>query len=315
MIVGYPALRGIKTPSAQSRRARRPSSQSQPLSQSSAFVPGSAFVQDLRLRRNHDHGDPFYPSKPALQQRTNSLTRNAIRIGTAGWSIPKPLAAHFTASGTHLQRYAQRFTAVEINSSFYRPHKPETYARWAASVPAGFRFAVKVPREITHSRKLLQAEDPLHRFLEQTEPLGCKRGPLLVQLPPSLHFNEAVAGAFFDLLRSQFEGLVVCEPRHPSWFAANVDALLSQRSIARVLADPPPVPEAARPGGYTGIVYRRLHGSPRIYYSPYPSEYLDHTARQIQEPATTTQENWCIFDNTALGEATSDALSLAQRLL
>jgi uncharacterized protein YecE (DUF72 family) len=68
-----------------------------------------------------------------------------IRIGTAGWAIPRQCAEHFPRDGSGLERYAARFTAVEINSTFHRSHKPHTFARWAEAVPEGFRFAVKMP--------------------------------------------------------------------------------------------------------------------------------------------------------------------------
>jgi uncharacterized protein YecE (DUF72 family) len=237
-----------------------------------------------------------------------------VRIGTAGWNIPKPHAVSFADEGSHLQRYARRFPAVEINSSFYRPHKPATYARWAASVPTGFRFSVKVPREITHLRRLVAIIDPLDRFLAETKALGDKLGPLLVQFPPSFQFDEAVAGGFFDVLRARFEGDVVCEPRHLTWFMDAAETMLSAFRVVRAVADPPPAQQAAYSGGWTGMVYRRLHGSPRIYYSAYRPEYLDMIAQKIRGAAVDGQEQWCIFDNTALGEATHDALALMQRL-
>jgi uncharacterized protein YecE (DUF72 family) len=143
-----------------------------------------------------------------------------IHVGCAGWSIPRQYAEHFPERGTHLERYAQRLPAVEINSSFYRPHRSATYARRAASVPASFRFAVKVPREITHTRRLRDVAEPLERFLSESAALGATLGPLLLQLPPSLRFNADIAEAFFTILRARFSGSVVCEPRHASWFTA-----------------------------------------------------------------------------------------------
>jgi uncharacterized protein YecE (DUF72 family) len=236
------------------------------------------------------------------------------RVGTAGWSIPKQCAAAFPAEGTHLERYARRFSAVEINSSFYRPHQPGTYARWAASVPPGFRFAVKLPREISHLRRLVDVTQPLDRFLAEIEALGRTLGPVLVQLPPSLCYEEAPVGAFFETLRARFEGGVVCEPRHPSWFTDAVDGMLVSFRVARVAADPALVPRAATPGGWPGIVYRRLHGSPEMYYSAYAAADLDVIAQATRETAGQTREHWCIFDNTARGEAAKDALSLLDRL-
>lgn len=161
-----------------------------------------------------------------------------IYVGVAGWSIPKEHAARFPVEGSHLERYAQVFNAVEINSSFYRPHRPQTYARWAASVPDGFRFAVKVPREITHRRRLAGADELLERFLGEAGALGEKLGPLLVQLPPRLAFSASTAQSFFAALRKRFRGGVVYEPRHASWLTHEAEQMLSGFRVARVAADP-----------------------------------------------------------------------------
>lgn len=220
----------------------------------------------------------------------------------------------FCGAGTHLARYARNFPAVEINSSFHRPHRPGTYARWADCVPPAFRFAVKLPREITHRRKLVAADEPLDRFLHAARHLGDRLGPVLVQLPPGLAWDGASAGAFFAGLRQRFEGAVVCEPRHPSWFADPVDAVLSQFRVARVAADPARVPRAAVPGGWPGLIYRRLHGAPRLYHSPYAAAQLDAIARAIRAETIPGRESWCIFDNTAQHAATVDALGLMERL-
>ena len=230
------------------------------------------------------------------------------RIGCAGWSVPKEYAASFPGEGSHLERYASQFSAVEINSSFYRPHQPATYERWSASTPDGFRFSVKVPREITHTRKLVDAAEPLDRFLRECTCLGDKLGPLLVQLPPSLAFDASICANFFGALRAQFSGGVACEPRHESWFAPDADQALVQFQIARVAADPSLVPEAAHPGGWRGLVYYRLHGSPRVYYSAYSEAYLSTLSEALTPGA------WCIFDNTAAGAAAGNALALAARI-
>ena len=237
-----------------------------------------------------------------------------IRIGTAGWSIPKGCAAAFPAEGSSLQRYAQRFDAAEINTTFYRSHRPATYARWAASVPDGFRFSVKLPREITHKRKLADFAEPLDAFLAEIAVLGDRLGPLLVQLPPSLAYDGVTATAFLGGLRERFAGPLAIEPRHASWFAGAVGALLTEHRIARVAADPPPVPSAEEPGGWPGIVYRRLHGSPDMYFSAYPEEVLARTAALLQADAARAAESWCILDNTGRGAACDNALSILARL-
>lgn len=237
-----------------------------------------------------------------------------IRVGVAGWSVPAALAEHFRPDGSHLERYASRFDAVEINSSFHRPHRRTTYARWAASVPAGFRFSVKLPRAITHERRFVDCADMLLRFAEEVDGLGEKRGPVLVQLPPSFAWSGALAAAFFEQFHAIVAGDIVCEPRHASWFTAEAEAMFRELRVARVAADPAPVPEAAKPGGWDGMAYFRLHGSPRVYRSAYgPSVTGDH-AQAVAAVAARGAQVWAIYDNTAAGAAPADASALLDRL-
>jgi uncharacterized protein YecE (DUF72 family) len=235
-----------------------------------------------------------------------------IHIGIAGWSIRRERSDLFGAGESHLARYATRFNAVEINSSFYRPHRPATYAKWAASAPRDFRFAVKMPRSITHEKRLRDAGVELARFAGEAGALGEKLGPVLIQLPPSLAFDAKIARAFFAGCRDDFAGLLACEPRHASWFADGAERMLEEFRIARVAADPARVvPEAAAPGGWRGFAYWRLHGSPRMYYSAYEPAFLESLARDLKRRKS---DAWCIFDNTALGAATDDALQTARLL-
>ena len=231
-----------------------------------------------------------------------------VRIGTAGWEIGADVRARFPAAGSRLERYAARFPCVEINSSFYRPHRPSTYARWAASVPETFRFALKVPRTITHERRLVGAEDALDAFLAETSALGDRRGVLLVQLPPSLAFDADVVAAFLEAVRARYAAPLACEPRNATWFDGNADALLARYDVARVGADPAVAAHAAEPGGWDGFAYRRLHGSPRTYYSEYDDAALRAVAARLRASRC---PSWCIFDNTASGAATANALDLA----
>jgi uncharacterized protein YecE (DUF72 family) len=238
----------------------------------------------------------------------------AYRIGCAGWALPKPYQSAFPAEGTHLERYASRFTAVEINSSFYRPHAPETYARWAASVPPEFRFSVKVPRAITHDQRLVATDVLLGVFLSEATALGDKLGCLLVQLPPSLAYDAATAESFFIDVRAQFQGAVALEARHASWFTSEVEARLFAHRVGRVAADPAPVPVAAEPAGWPQVVYVRLHGAPRVYYSAYDEQYLDMLGERLRVAAAHAGDVWCIFDNTAGGAAVPNSLGLLARL-
>jgi uncharacterized protein YecE (DUF72 family) len=200
--------------------------------------------------------------------------------------------------------------AAEINTSFYRPHARETYARWAAAVPAHFRFAVKLPKAISHDRALLRVRKPLERFLSEVRGLGSTLGPILVQLPPSFTFDARRVGRFFDAFRSRHTGFVVCEPRHASWTTAAAEKLLESYRIARVAADPPRASGLDAPGGFEGVAYYRWHGSPRPYFSPYAAADLDRLAAAMQAH---TVDAWCIFDNTGSGAAASNALELSAR--
>ncbi len=234
-------------------------------------------------------------------------------IGTAGWTLPRAGAPGDVAVGTRLERYSRRLNAVEINSCFYRNHQARTYARWADSTPACFRFALKIPRTITHDARLAGRLDDLAHFLDDGAALGNKRGPLLLQLPPSLEFDRRVARRFLTELRRRHDGLVACEPRHPTWFTEAANRLLESHHIARVAADPPRGPGNEEPGGWTGLVYIRWHGSPRTYWSAYDRPSLEALACTLRRTARDA-ETWCIFDNTALGHALENAEELKSLL-
>lgn len=252
-----------------------------------------------------DENDFLVERKPRSQQ--------LVRVGCAGWSIPRDAATHFIFEGSHLERYSRVLNACEINSSFYRPHLNKTWERWASSVPAGFRFSVKAPRTITHEAKLKCTPEELIAFLRQISFLRDNLGPILVQLPPSLEFDCASVGRFFSLLRDNHQGNVVCEPRHRSWFCEPADELLKKFQVARVAADPACVPAAAVPGGYSNLAYFRLHGSPRLYYSAYTENFLSVLATKLTDLPSNT-EAWCVFDNTAAGFAIQNALELNAKL-
>ena len=202
-----------------------------------------------------------------------------VRVGTAGWALPQPLRDRFAPGASLLARYASRFDAVEITSSFYRPHRASTYARWAASVPPRFRFALKLPRAISHDKRLRDASDDLLAFLDVTATLGDRRDVLLVQLAPKHTFDFATADAFFAAFRKAYGGRIACEPRHHTWFERDADATLAGYDVARVAADPAAVPAAAHPGRSGTFRYVRLHGAPAIYRSSYDAERITEVAR------------------------------------
>lgn len=229
-------------------------------------------------------------------------------IGTAGWSIPRAVADQFPAEGTALERYAARFPVTEMNSSFHRSHRISTWERWRDSVPADFRFSAKLPKTITHQQKLADCGALLDTFLSETGGLGPKLGVLLVQLPPSLAYDADLAGSFFETLKARTAVAIACEPRHPSWFTLQADEQLRGLQVTRVAADPARCEGADQPGGWRGLSYWRLHGSPVMYRSSY-ADRLDGYADALDAEAA-QRETWCIFDNTASSAAAGDALAL-----
>jgi uncharacterized protein YecE (DUF72 family) len=236
-----------------------------------------------------------------------------LRIGTAGWNVPACKSDAFPRTGSHLERYAAVLNCVEIiNSSFHRPHQRKTYERWARATPDAFRFAVKLPRSISHADDLQFQREDLTRFVGEIGGLGSKFGVLLVQFPPRLPFEKSLASKLFDALRRTVRQPIACEPRHSSWFRAEVSEWMAKRRVARVAADPERSVGAGEPGGWQGLRYFRLHGSPRIYYSSYERSFLQRLDQRLM--AAPACDVWCVFDNTALGGAMENALMLQSGL-
>lgn len=239
-----------------------------------------------------------------------------VTIGIAGWALPRADADIFPSAGlgSNLARYASVFDAVEINSSFYRPHKPQTYARWAESVPGSFRFAVKLPRTVTHEKRLQEIDRELDQFVAEAGALGTKLGWVLVQTPPSLPFASTMAEAMFAGLRARLSAhdvALACEARHGTWFGDEATALMREQGIIRVIADPP----VGEPGPYRATredqAYVRLHGSPLIYRSIYEPERLAQVAAWLRGQQGRAL---VIFDNTMSGTQVRQALQLREML-
>jgi len=207
------------------------------------------------------------------------------------------------------------FRGVEINSSFYKSHRASTWSRWREAVPDDFRFAVKLPKAITHEAKLVGVDALVSRFAQEVSPLSPKLAVLLVQLPPKLSFDLATAERFFGHLRASVEAHIACEPRNATWFEADADRALERFRVARVAADPALLPCAAEPGGWREVAYWRLHGSPVMYRSAYSDEALSLHAEKLESAERQgVADIWSIFDNTAASHATIDALALARKL-
>ena len=236
------------------------------------------------------------------------------RIGCAGWSIASAHSALFGKGDSVLARYATRFNAVEINSSFYRPHQHKTYVRWADTVPADFRFSAKIPKTITHESRLQGTNNLLDKFLSEISGLGEKLGGLLVQLPPSLKFDTRIASTFFSSLRQGTSVALACEPRHATWFTDEAEGLLMREDVTRVAADPAPIANSNHIAGSGPWRYWRWHGSPQMYYSNYTDAALIELASTVRIETPDNIAPWIIFDNTANGHATTNAIQLQSLL-
>ena len=225
-------------------------------------------------------------------------------VGTAGWTIPKLAADRFPAEGSHLHRYSKALTAVEINSSFYKPHQAKTYKRWAEE---DLLFSVKMTKEFTHEKKLDVDDIDLELWLAPVQELGEKLGAILVQIPPKLEFDRELANRFFKTMREFTSVMIAFEPRHLSWTSKEALSLLDFYDVTKVEADPdrcPTPPNKSKPR------YIRLHGSPQIYKSDYSPEVLKKWAEDLKGGPP----SWVIFDNTTFGHATTNALDLKRQL-
>jgi uncharacterized protein YecE (DUF72 family) len=169
-------------------------------------------------------------------------------------------------------------------------------------------------KTVTHGRRLRDAESDVLRFLGEVMELGRKLGCVLIQLPPGAAFDATVADEFFSMLRSHYAGPAVCEPRHATWFNDEAVRALKRHAIGRVAADPITHPGADEASGDMDVQYFRLHGAPRMYYDDYSDEFLRNMAARLRAGIESGATAWCIFDNTALGHATGNALALMDLL-
>ncbi len=172
---------------------------------------------------------------------------------------------------------------------------------------------MKLPRQITHLSALSDLET-LHRFHESTLGLGEKLGVWLIQLPPRLEWEEKSVARFFEAVRRLYQGKLVCEPRHPSWFISEAESLMHTWQVTRVIAHPAVHPRGEQLLPWSDPVYYRLHGTPQRYISAYSSDFLLQLAAQVRSCCGTKHQVWIIFNNTARGAALSNALEIQQML-
>ena len=236
-----------------------------------------------------------------------------VRVGTSGWVYGHWKGRFYPeelAQSRWLQHFAQHFSTVELNASFYHLPKPETFARWRVSTPEGFLFAVKASRYMTHTKKLRDAEEPCSRFINSASRLEEKLGPVLFQLPPTLQANTQVLKDFCMVLPPSY--LYAIEPRHESWFQREVYRILEKHNIALCMADSPdwPMEETIT----AAFIYIRFHGGSVLYGSNYSGEELSVWAGRIRKWAKENLDVYAYFNNDAHGYAIQNAKTLEELL-
>lgn len=241
--------------------------------------------------------------------------RTGVCIGISGWSYPgwRDDFYHGVVRSNWLSYCAQHFSTIEINASFYRLQKPETFARWREQTPPAFRFALKANRYLTHSRKLADPASAIALERERCAALGDKLAAVLWQLPGNYHRHDERLAGFVATLRTAWPGVRhAIEFRHPSWFNDATAAELSAHGVAVCQSDAADWPLWDRVTA--DLVYIRLHGHTRTYASAYSTGELQHWADKIIGWSKAGHRVHVYFDNDAEGAAPRDAIRLQQLL-
>jgi len=242
-----------------------------------------------------------------------------IRIGTSGWQYRHWAHGVFypeeCPGRQRLEFYTQHFKTVELNASFYRLPPPESFASWYRRTPPDFLFAVKVPREITHDRRLQQVGSSWQTFRAHVTPLGEKLGPLLLQFPPSFRADVSLLDQFLMgalSLSGDIPFRLACEFRHQSWFCEEIYSLLRHYGVALCWAD-----SARFPQDHVltaSFAYIRMHGKPRLYSSKYSSREIETLAKKIKALEADGLDVFVYFNNDFQGFAVENARELQEKL-
>lgn len=231
---------------------------------------------------------------------------NLVRVGTSGWEY-RHWAGSFYPSDLPRDRwlefYARHFDTVELNNSFYRLPRPDTFAGWARRAPEGFVFAVKASRYLTHLRRLREPQEPLERLWSRARRLGDRLGPVLYQLPPRWRPNPERLAAFLQALPKEEPQAI--EIRDPRWYGARLSAGLEAAGVALCLHDMAGSEPRPKPVG--PFVYVRFHGSGAKYGGRYTSQRLTAWASRMTAWAASGLPVWAYFNNDIDGHAIRDA--------
>jgi uncharacterized protein YecE (DUF72 family) len=238
-------------------------------------------------------------------------------VGTSGYCYDHWTENVFYPAGLpqreYLEFYARHFDSVELNVSFYRLPKKETFVNWAKRTPRGFSFVVKGSRYITHIKRLKGIEESLRFFFAQISGLGNKLSAVLWQLPPGFKKDLSRLEGFLRNTRKIKRKLrLIFEFRHPSWFAEDTYHLLRKRNICLCIAHSPHWPVAREVTA--DFVYLRFHGGQHLYGSNYTEEELREWADFARQILAGRKDLYAFFNNDACGYAVRNALRFRELL-
>jgi uncharacterized protein YecE (DUF72 family) len=238
----------------------------------------------------------------------------SLYIGTSGWSYSSWRAGFYAGvrQSDWLLHCAEHFTALEVNATFYRHLAPGTFERWQHDTPASFRFALKGHRYITHQKRLRVTTENIDKEREHAEPLGEKLAVMLWQMPSSLACDMDRLALFIEALNGWPQVRHALEFRHASWFNGEVAACLAQHKMAVCQSDAKdwPLWDAVT----TDLVYVRLHGHSRTYFSNYYEAALASWAERARQWLQEGRNVHVYFDNTDAGHAPFNAQRLIEML-
>jgi|SRR5579885_747235 len=239
---------------------------------------------------------------------------DTVHIGTSGWMYKTWRHSFYEDQPvrTWLGQIDQKLGAVEIDGTFYRQQKKETFEKWAAQVSERFCFAIRGHRYVTHNRKLLEVEESIQKVKEPAEGLGSKLGAVLWQLPPFLKKDIERLKVFGEQLQIWSDVWHVMEFRHTSWFDDETAKVLERANLVNCISD------AGRFERWDAVtakaVYVRLHGRPRTYADSYSDRELAHWAKKIHRWREEHREVFVFFDNDIEGVAPQNALTLIDKV-
>lgn len=237
-----------------------------------------------------------------------------LRVGTSGWSNLAWGSGALPAgipSAQRLSYLASQLDTVELNTTFYRAPTPRMVHKWIQAVGPGFRFSVKLSRDITHERRLRDCQEPLNEFLTSVAEFGDKSGALLIQLPPSLRPGWRELDRLLHLFRANpvsRRWQPVVEFRNRAWLTAQTLRVLDGHDTAWCVSDAAACPTVLPNAG--GPVYVRRHGTVRMYQGGYSHQQIAADAAALRPYLDAGRDVYVYFNNTMDHQAYANALEL-----